>query len=98
MSIKQFDWDLDEMDTESLKKISQVAVKTQNALLAGMASIRQMDKNLSPEEKANTDNIVRELGLLTLVWNELLDRVNLLLIHEESPGDGPGYKTSSKPN
>ncbi|MBF0212740.1 MAG: hypothetical protein HQM00_04140 [Magnetococcales bacterium] len=83
MDLKLFDTDLTHLDHHSLEKIANIAAQARRSLLIGIATIREADE-AAPAEAATpeSDQMVAQLGRLTLMWDEIHQRASRLLTDE----------------
>ncbi|MBF0342013.1 MAG: hypothetical protein HQL95_13780 [Magnetococcales bacterium] len=83
MDLKLFEADMTHLDHHSLEKIANIAAQARRSLLIGIATIRDTEENATPDTPSqDTDQMVAQLGRLTLMWDEIHHRASRLLSDE----------------
>ncbi|MBF0293767.1 MAG: hypothetical protein HQL96_01145 [Magnetococcales bacterium] len=80
--------DLTQLDPVALEKIARIAEQARRSLLLGIATIRHMDDPPETGHAEDSDQMVAQLGRLTLMWDEIFQRASQLL-HNADESDVP---------
>jgi len=75
MDLFNTDTDWEDLDTLTLEKMAAIANTAKDSLINGLITLR----NLNSQEASNLlamDNIVEDISMLTLAWDEILVQIN----------------------
>ncbi|MBF0178712.1 MAG: hypothetical protein HQM03_01665 [Magnetococcales bacterium] len=81
--------DLTQLDPLALEKIARIAEQARHSLLMGIATIRHMDDPAESGLGEDSDQMVAQLGHLTLMWDEIFQRASQLLHDADGAAHDP---------